>query len=576
MVAPVTGVPLINPVTAQIPDFIKQQMLVSRQQAMADALSQQGQAPIDYDPRGRISWTQGLAKILQSGMGSALGINGINQQASLQQQGMQAMGPMYGFGGQPSPQALGAAIAPSDAAHAAMSAGAQGGSTGPTNQNAALMAQMLQQGQSQPPQQAPASAPPSGPLNPFGAPPMLAWSASQGDPAALEQMKTFGANATLTQEAKNNQYSGISREQMKAMALAKAIKEAQISHTPGEFTSNAFTGQGGFYPSLPPNTQPTGSVGSNGYVGGVAPVPGAPQAMQTNAQAGAMGTTAGSVHTVTNPDGSSSTGLGGDLFHVPPAVQASRNVDQLQILRDERAKPGNSPADNAALDREIARAGGSQVATGPNPTDAAVQKTNADSIAALPKVAEQSKSAITGLESALQTLNGVKATGPGTAKAINWGALLNNFGVPVGKDNVENYQLAQKFLANSLNGAAAGTGASGSDARFASFSGGQPDAEKMDKAPLESAVRYVLSQHDANLARTSFVQNAYQQAKTAGDPNAAQTALQQWSKTYQPQYFSFNRMSAPEQTQFLKSKGPDAKSFVQGYNDYAAQTGWVH
>ncbi len=36
------------------------------------------------------------------------------------------------------------------------------------------------------------------------------------------------------------------------------------------------------------------------------------------------------------------------------------------------------------------------------------------------------------------------------------------------------------------------------------------------------------------------------------------------------------RMSPEDQAAFLKSKKGDAANFVRQYNDYAAQTGWVH
>lgn len=361
-------VPGLNPITSQIPNYAQQAMLAQRQQAIAQALTQEGMAPIDYDSKGRISWTQGLAKMLQAYSGAKLANQSINSQAGLQQQGMQAMGQAYGMGApQGDPQALAAALSPQVAAQQAMAQGAQQGSVGPTTANAARMDAM------QPAPAAPVAAAPGmggvkTPLNPYGAPALLAWQAGQGDASAMEAYKTFLANQTSTPEMKNSAYMGQTPAQMLANTQGKALKEAQIEYKPGEFTFNPVSGQGGYFPSLPANTQPTGPVGPNGHVGGVSLIPGAPQALQTASQAGASGTTAGSVHTVTNPDGSTSTGLGADLFKVPPAVQAGRDSDRLSILQQERSKPTNTPADNLALDREIARAGGGRVATGPDPT----------------------------------------------------------------------------------------------------------------------------------------------------------------------------------------------------------------
>lgn len=373
MVDKVSGVPLVNPVTAQIPNFVLQQLQAQRNQQLAQTLQTQGMSPIDYDPHGRISWTQGLAKALQTGAGLALGNDAMSQQAGLQQQGMQAMAPMYGFGSQPSPQALAAAINPADASHAALAQGAQQGSVGPTNSNAALMTALA--GKAQPPaSSAPTSA---APMNPFGAPPMLAYAASNGDPAALEQMKTFGANATSTPEMKNNSAFGISPEMARSMAISKASNEGFHAFTPGETWTNTFTGQGGFAPKVPENSQPNAPFTPGSPIPSVSPVPGSQTVAQANAQATATGTTAGTPHTVTNPDGSQTTGLGGNLFQIPPAQQASENAEQIRVMQDELSNRNLSPQDRASVQAEIRRiqSTGSQTGvpqsravTGPDPT----------------------------------------------------------------------------------------------------------------------------------------------------------------------------------------------------------------
>ena len=188
----------------------------------------------------------------------------------------------------------------------------------------------------------------------------------------------------------------------------------------------------------------------------------------------------------------------------------------------------------------------------------------------------QSKSAITGLESALGQVEAGLKTGPGMAKSVNALALVNNLGIPLMAGDVNGYQTLQKYLQNSLNQAAQGTGASGSDARFESFSHGQPNAETMNPTALRGAIRYVLSQHDAAVARASLLPQAYQQAQQQGAANPALVAQSQWSHSYQPQFFAFNRMSPEDQSAFLKAQGVKAADFVKQYNAYSQQTGWVH
>jgi hypothetical protein len=570
--------PATNPSLLSNPDYMQQMLQTQRTQALAQALTDQGLAPVEYDPRGRISPWQGVNKLASALLGGYEAQQAMKGQASLQSQAVQSNLQQYGAGQTPQ-----TAPSPSQASQFALGQGAQAGSVGPTNDNARRLAAVLAPSQSAP---APGPAQAQGlpgavapvPANPYGISPDLMVRAQMGDPVAKVQLDNLLKNFEQTTEIKNNNWMGMTRQQALANANGKALKEAQLEYKPGEFTFNPISGQGGFFPSLPANTQPVGPVGPNGHVVGVSLVPGAPQAIQATSQAGATGTTAGTPHTITNSDGSTSTGLGTDVFQIPTAVQASRNADQLAILKQERLKPTNSPADNAALDREIARFGGGRVATGPSSTDAAVQKTNADVIASLPTQAAASKSAIGGLEAALNSLQRVNATGKGTVKTNDVIAAINNSlpaSMQIRGDSNTQFQELSKFLSNSLNSAAAGTGASGSDARFSSFMHGQPNAQEMSKPALDSAIRYVLSQHDANVARSDFVSNAYQQAKAQGDPNAAQTAQAQWSKVYNPQLFAFSRMSPADRQQFKSSMTPAQQQAFGAQYNAAHERGWV-
>lgn len=619
MTAPVAGVPTLNPVTSQIPGYALQQMQAQRRMQIAQALTQQGMAPIDYDPKGHISWTQGLAKMLSAYAGNSAFNSAAKQEATLQQQGMQAMGAAYGMGQQPqqpSPQALAGALDPRSAA--ALAQGAQQGSIGPTVANGARMDAMSAAPPAAPPQADPGTTGGT-PLNPFGAPPMLAYMASQGDPGAQEQLKTWLANRQLTDAQRNardpligaSTVSNVATQNMTPLQKLQAARAQAAPGSPQEQQLDDAISKENYIapidakpgtPVLDPRTlQPrffAPKVGDG--IGLDFQNPLAPTAAAIPGYAGASASIVGpeqrartgnSIQTATGPNGAAITGYGNDVFpgsapaapnQIPPTVQAARDAEQLSILKQERAKPGNSAADNAALDREISRNGGADAPapaatiTGPSSTDASIQKSSGDVIGSAPAQLAASKQAVTGLETALSALKDVRATGPGTLDSAHVTALLNNFGIPLGKSNTDNYQLLQKYLSNSLNAAANGSSAGGSDARFDSFMHGQPNADTMDKGPLESAIRYVLSQHDAAAARADMLPKAYAAAKAGGDPNAALTAQQQWGQAYQPQYFAFNRMAPAEQASFLRQQGPQAQAFVQGYNQYAAKTGWVH
>lgn len=613
MVAPVAPVSLVNPVTAQIPSFALQTMQAQRQQQLAAALQQQATAPLDYDPRGRASWTQGLAKVLQAGVGGYLGNKSMEQGADLQIKGMAAMAPSYGFGspqaaaqapGTPSPQALGAALDPR--ASAALAQGAQQGSVGPTNANAATMNAMLPAPPAPQPSAGPAAWQPgtpdmSQPLNPYHAPPMLAWMAAQGDPGAQEQLKTFLANQQMTDAQRNardpligaSTIGNVATQNMTPMQKLQAARAQAAPGSPQAQQLDAAISKENYItpidakpgtPVLDPLTlQPrffapktADGIGLNfqnplapaayalpGYAGANAGIAGAEQGAKS----------ANTIMPVTGSDGSTVPAWGGPAARVGGAQLglggAGGASGSPQPGAGQPAGPGVAPALAPQPPAAVPRLGQSTQAQ-------AVQKAGADVLTQAPAQVAQSKSAITGLETALQTLQGVRATGPGTLDANHLNALMNNLGVPIGKNNTENMQSLQKYLANSLAVAAQGTGASGSDARYESFSHGQPNADAMDKVPLEGAIRYVLSQHDANVARGNFIQQASQAAAAKGDPTPVQTAQQQWGQMYQPQYFAFNRMSAPDQQAFLRAQGAKAPGFVKSYTDYGNQTGWVH
>jgi hypothetical protein len=449
-------VPGLNPITASIPNYAQQAMLAQRQQAIAQALTQEGMAPIDYDPKGRISWTQGLAKMLQSYAGAKIANQAINTQAGLQTQGMQSMGQAYGMGA-PNPTPQGQALA------------------------AGLNGQGAAQGGGQPAPQQPQPTPggQATPLNPYGAPPMLAMMAGQ-DPGVMEAYKTYLSNQSSTPEMKNNAAFGITPEQAKAMALSKATGDGFHAFAPGESWTNTFTGQGGYAPKLPDNAQPNAPFTPGSPIPSVGVVPGAQGVVQGNAQSGALGTTAGTVHTVTNPDGSTSMGTGGNLgLTVPPQVQAARDSDAMAILRQERAKPGNSPADNAALDREIQRASGRPgVVTGPNASFQPMVGQGGKLLSDAQTAQTNNQSTYSYLDEMKQLSAGGAAFGPGTANIAKWRALANNYVPGIDLTGAETNQDVMHKLASTL----AGSQSPRSDADLANWQARYPSGELTNAA----------------------------------------------------------------------------------------------
>lgn len=628
--APVAGVPGVNPVTATIPGYALQQLQAQRRMQIAQALTQQAMAPVDYDPKGHLSWTQGLAKALGAFAGNSMFNDAAGQEAGLQTQGMQAMGAAYGMGQPPaaaagagsSPQALGAALDPR--ASAALATGAQQGSIGPTTDNAARMDAM-------PAPSAPAQAAPAAgggaPLNPMGLPPMLLWMASQGDPAAQEQVKTLLANRTLTDQQRNSrdpligqstvanlltqnmtplqklqaQRAQVPDGSMQAQQLDAAIAKenfiAPIDAKPGTPVLDPITLRPRFF--APKTADGINLDFSNPLAPTAAAIPGYAPAAAGITGADTRARQENTLTTVPDASGAQHTVWGsGQAFGGSAAAPAQAGAaqpfnlqgtpaQQISFLSNLAATDPNPKVRAAAGQRIAELAGGATPAAapaapslgvGPSSADAAMQKTTADAISSAPQQLQASKSAITGLETALRTLQNVPATGQGTIKTNEVVAAINNSlpaALQIRGDKNNQYQELAKYLSNSLNAAASGTGASGSDARFESFMHGQPNAETMSKPALDSAIRYVLSQHDSAAARSQFLPDAYNKAKAAGDPNAAMTAQQQWAQTYNPQVFAFSRMTPADRQAFKASLTSDQQAQFGAQYNAAHARGWV-
>jgi len=175
----VPTLPSLNPLAAQNPNVVKEYLTAQRQQQLAQALMQQGMAPIDYDPRGRISWAQGLAKMLQTGLGAWTGSNAIDSTAQAMSDANQAIASRFPSGSPSSPQGDTSAPSPTPStAQMALALGAQQGSVGPTNTNASLMDQISA------PQPTSNSPPTTRAGNPTGMAPPLTSGPTYSPPAA--------------------------------------------------------------------------------------------------------------------------------------------------------------------------------------------------------------------------------------------------------------------------------------------------------------------------------------------------------------------------------------------------------
>lgn len=313
--------------------MLVQQANLQRNQALAQALSQQamqGDNP-NQEVSGRVvqySPVQGMTQLAKAWLANNVNNNVANQSADIQlQQGQMyrqamaaALQKMQG-GQQPAPSVGTGQISNS-------SAPAQTPGNAPVPLNSDLGSGTWGIGatpgvaptQQQPsPQQAPQQSGGS-PISSFANNALgIAADPSMNllFPKLAEQYGAAGVNAQApTDVMKNNSYMGISPDVARQMALAKALSDGQTEIKPGAYV-NFMSGQSGFVPQVPANSQPNqpynplangGRMGQVSAVNGAIPVQAATTGATTNA------TTANTLHNVTGPDGSTGTVLGRNIM----------------------------------------------------------------------------------------------------------------------------------------------------------------------------------------------------------------------------------------------------------------------
>jgi hypothetical protein len=197
---------------------------------------------------------------------------------------------------------------------------------------------------------------------------------------------------------------------------------------------------------------------------------------------------------------------------IPPQVQAGRNAEQVAILRAERAKPGNSAADNAALDRELSRAG---VQAGPALGEASTasalgEGTAKSAVQGYQDLHTQATSAAPRAIGLLQSIEQladktIAGHGSGSIQLVN--GVLQTLGIPVGKDSAQNYQIMLKNL-NMLVGAQRGAaGAGGTDALQKLAEASNPNVEHMNAPAIKEAAQELIAYQRMLIAKDKVAPN---------------------------------------------------------------------
>jgi hypothetical protein len=333
-------------------------------------------------------------------------------------------------------------------------------------------------------------------------------------------------------------------------------------------------------PRLPPGmTYPTGPDGMPD-TSRMVPVPNAFAGIEQGAQAQARGTTAGGLSTIQNPSGGTSVVPNAGLLGPSPFPMTPQQAGQQGGIAPP-VQPGPAGMPPPQIPRPA------PIQQGQTTSDAQIQQAAGQHIAALPAAKAQLMQTRTSLELALQQMENLPKSGPGTEPAMQWLAIANN--LPGGQgltDPVAAYQLVHKYLSNAVSTAAQTNGMGGSDARFEALAAGNPNEKAMNLTALKSATRYVLSQIDGGVIGADQQVNGYMAAGRS--PQAALQAQQGWTNQYNPTVLAYNRMAPDERKQFIASmqsrppvidpktgaKIPAIEAFRQQYNAAAAK-GWV-
>lgn len=558
---------IANPIADQNQNYVLEQLRAQRAAQMAEMLTEQGAAPIQYDQRGPISWTQGLAKMLQAYKGNSMAEQAMQKQADVRAMGAQLMAQAYGVQPAGAQQPAPATSIPPDTPQ---------GFTPPA---------------SHPPEQ-PMQAGPSTPLNPYGAPPYLAMMASQGDPAAKAQLETFLRGVELTNEQKNSRdpliggatvsnlqtqnlpdiarlqraralaVDGSPQAQQLDAAIAKANYVAPIDAKPGTPVLDPLTMQPRFF--APKTGEGIGLDFQNplapsayalpGYAGANAGIQGAEErAKQAN-----------SVFTgVQGPNGAPMAGFGSDLFGggaqrppmaAPGEAQGAQwtggqiNPQQLQQLQ-AAARGGNANA-KAVVDAYGQAQQRPGIVAGADPTIQTARANLQNNMAEKWKPLNEAVTNAQTVNSRLDTIKdlaGKAQTGQFSDRMQYINSLLSMAGSEKATDAVTAKTLLDKN-ANQIV-AQLGQGGLATDAARAIVASAYPNSH-MPKEAIAEASDNLKAANQMLLAKANVLQPHY----LNNDPQAYQQAETAFNQAADPRIFQWKAMANNPQAQATYAK----------------------
>jgi hypothetical protein len=237
---------------------------------------------------------------------------------------------------------------------------------------------------------------------------------------------------------------------------------------------------------------------------------------------------------------------------VPPNVQASRDAERLRILQGELANTTN-PSDRAALQREIAKAGGAPPVMAPG--EAAAEATGRTAAAtdmvthfsALNTAAEQAPM-LTSQAGYIKSLIPGAVTGKLSDRKTFAVGLLNALGAgnQVTGDLEKDTNLLDKMLAQMNLVTPAAT-----DAMRTLVSAARAD-RKMNPSAISEAVDQLVSVGQSARAGRDFVSSTRYANEGAGDRAAYQQQREKLDVALDPRIWQMRNMSAEKRTKMIR------------------------
>jgi hypothetical protein len=534
----------VNPALMGDPNYNLQMLNSQRQQQLAQALTQQGLAPIDYDHAGKISPLQGLNKMLAAYLGGDMANKANEGQANLMAQGQQMQLAQLGAGNTPQSAQL------SPAAQAMVDNGkgvptvANGAQLSPaitTNPSSGVSQRSGYQGTG-------AVAPTAS--NPYGLPPMLILKAQNGDPTAQKTVEALQAQMALTNEQKNSidpliGHSVVENLATQNMTPAQKLARALAGVSEGSTAADIFNGAIKKENYIAPAEIKQGNIAldsSNNPIfynpkvaDGVIPM--------FTKQNG-----------ITMPSGAQ---------QLPGYARANAGIQGAE----QGAKQANTILTHVESQNgsKITNWGGNLAGTVSSPTATVnsqtdIAKTNANDYGTLKSAATGSQDRLNALDNIEKLAKSGTQFGLGTTEGMEARASLNKYltaaGMkPLGSDANANAQILGKYVSLLSQNNMRSLGGTGTDKQLETINKGLPSPDMMNSAMIDVIPKLkaieLATQAKANAADNWMNKNNNDSSKYGSDFE------NQWRNAYDQRIYQMQLMKPGERQQFLTSQ-PDA------------------